>query len=439
MIHSMLMEQRIVSASKMDIGSKIKFYRLQRNMKQEELAKGIISVSYLSKIENNLTAPSNEVLKLLCDRLDVNVFMEEDKALKKDIMDWYKCMETSAYETSKKKYEELLLKTKILSNTETYIYFLLFEVRYFLMIREHEKANNMLNNLQQYVELFDLHMHYYYQKFYAIYTYRTNDFVAALEQFKKAEELFHRSIHFEKEEEADLYYLLGLAFSQTMKIPISITYTSQALSIYQSIYETKRCAECHILLGISYRRIGEYERSEKSYILAQRVADTQNDKYLKALLHHNIGKLYAVQNKSQQALDEFTKSYNLKQNASIASKLNSIYCIAMEYEKLDNLDEAKKWVTLGKNYLTDVRNLKEYEEYIIYFTMLEKVVLAEYEFLDEYFQEKALPYFRQHDLREQFVKYAEKLAIHFEACYKYKKSSYYYALCFQELKQQTHY
>lgn len=53
MIH---LNQTTANTTKMDIGSKIKIFRIQKNLKQEDLAKGIISVSYLSKIENNLTS-----------------------------------------------------------------------------------------------------------------------------------------------------------------------------------------------------------------------------------------------------------------------------------------------------------------------------------------------------------------------------------------------
>ena len=42
-------------------------------MKQSVLARGICSVSYLSKIENNLTTPSEEVLEMIFQRLDIEV------------------------------------------------------------------------------------------------------------------------------------------------------------------------------------------------------------------------------------------------------------------------------------------------------------------------------------------------------------------------------
>jgi len=55
-----------------NIGLLIKMSRIQQNMKQITLAKGICSTSYLSKIENNQTVPSEDVLHLLLNRLNLN-------------------------------------------------------------------------------------------------------------------------------------------------------------------------------------------------------------------------------------------------------------------------------------------------------------------------------------------------------------------------------
>lgn len=55
----------------MAIGHIIRKERLNQNMKQSYLAKDICSPSYLSKIENNSTQPSEEVLELLLDKLGI--------------------------------------------------------------------------------------------------------------------------------------------------------------------------------------------------------------------------------------------------------------------------------------------------------------------------------------------------------------------------------
>ncbi|WP_251127136.1 helix-turn-helix transcriptional regulator [Exiguobacterium sp. s129] len=54
-------------------GNVIKVERMRKNMKQSVLARGICSISYLSKIENNQTTPSETVLELIFERLEIDI------------------------------------------------------------------------------------------------------------------------------------------------------------------------------------------------------------------------------------------------------------------------------------------------------------------------------------------------------------------------------
>ena len=49
----------------------IKNERIKRNQTLESMAKGICSISYLSKMENNAIKPSEEYVKALLERVDV--------------------------------------------------------------------------------------------------------------------------------------------------------------------------------------------------------------------------------------------------------------------------------------------------------------------------------------------------------------------------------
>lgn len=57
--------------------------RIRRNWSQQGLCKGICTVSYLSKIENGKTDPSDEILRLLLERLELSVSpaLEEEARL----------------------------------------------------------------------------------------------------------------------------------------------------------------------------------------------------------------------------------------------------------------------------------------------------------------------------------------------------------------------
>ncbi|QFT88127.1 Transcriptional activator NprA [Bacillus sp. THAF10] len=430
MIH---LNQTTANTTKMDIGSKIKFFRIQKNLKQEDLAKGIISVSYLSKIENNLTSPSEEVLQLLCKRLDVSLAEQQDENIFEELLSWYKSMMSSRGEKVHTLYEEFSNKIQS-ADTKTYMYFVLFELRYYLYMKNLSHSKKLIEKLQQFMDVFDVPMHYYFQKFYSIFEYNHNNFNESLVHLKKAEQLLHRNPIIDKFEEADLFYLFGLTYSQTMKVPLSITYTTKALQAFQSIYDFKRSAECQVLLGISYRRIGEYDRSEESYILAQKLSESLGNSYLQELIYHNLGKLYAMQNQQTEAIREYEKSYDLSKNEISLRNVNSVYCILLEYDKMGNQLQCKKWLQIGKDLL---KYHQDDIEYHLYFTFHECILLGEYDRFDEIFQEKGLPYFQDKGIQEPIIIYSEILAQYFESTYKYKKASYYYSMCYRELKKQT--
>ncbi|WP_237664020.1 helix-turn-helix transcriptional regulator [Sutcliffiella horikoshii] len=427
------LDQPATKTTKMDIGSKIKFFRIQKGLKQDDLARGIISVSYLSKIENNLTSPSEEVLRLLCERLEVSLIEQQDDSILEELTSWYKLMTTSESEEIRRRHE--VLSNKISSvNTKTYMYFVLFELRYQLYLKNMEQSRILIDKLQQFMDVFDIQMHYYFQKFYSIYEYRLNNFNSVLEHLKIAEKLLQRNSNFDKSEEADLYYLFGLTYSQTLKEPLSITYTTKALHEFQGIYDFKRSAECQVLLGICYRRIGEYDRAEESYLLAQKLSESLNNMYLQSLIYHNLGKLYSIQGQQLEAIKEYEKSYYLKREDKPLSKLTSIYCILLEYDKLGDLSECRRWLQIGKSLL---ENPEDAIEYHYYFSIHESILESDYERFDQIFLEEALPYFQKKDLKEPLIIYAERLAHYFESTYKYKKASYYYSLGYKELKKQT--
>ncbi|AMQ07417.1 helix-turn-helix domain-containing protein [Sporosarcina psychrophila] len=57
----------------MDIGQLIRTEWLKQNMKQENLANNICSISHLSKIEHGVTMPSDAVLQQLLQRLNISL------------------------------------------------------------------------------------------------------------------------------------------------------------------------------------------------------------------------------------------------------------------------------------------------------------------------------------------------------------------------------
>ena len=71
--------------SKKIIGSIIKLNRINKNISQKQLSKGICVPSYLSRIENGELLPSEDVISVIFDRLGLK-FYDSDEFLLKGYM-----------------------------------------------------------------------------------------------------------------------------------------------------------------------------------------------------------------------------------------------------------------------------------------------------------------------------------------------------------------
>ncbi|MBE4909479.1 helix-turn-helix transcriptional regulator [Bacillus luteolus] len=418
----------------MDIGNRLRFYRIQQNMTQEDLASGIISISYLSKIENNQTSASVEVLEMLCKRLGIKLIEENEYSLLKDLHDWYYQIINRNKEEVARRYEKYVDVIQSTNDSSAYIHFVLFELRYFLLQRDLEKAEEQLNKINLFKDIFDDQMDYFYSKFVGLYHYMKNRFSTAKDFYKLAERILNKSIHIERWEEADLYYSIGLTYSQLGKMSLSNNYTHLALAIYQSRYDLKRSAECHVLLGICYLRTEEYELSEENYLLANKVAESMNDSNLRGIIYHNLGYLYSLQGKHHQAIAEYQKSLKHKLDGNIDGKLISIHGIITEYYSLGEYNSCESWLQEARK----LQEENEYRDYNVHFEIYNYLINNPSEEFEKYMQDVALPLFEKRENLQYLIKYSEILGAYFETKFKYKSANRYYTKAIKALKKQNY-
>lgn len=133
------------------IGKQVFYKRLQQKMTQEELCQGICSVSYLSKIENGKIEASEEILQLLCTRLEIAVTdlrdVEEDVKGKLD--EWLNALirlDKAQIERIRKELEEDMQSVQ---DFEIINYYKLLNIRYLLMKRELSAIAEELEKLKK--------------------------------------------------------------------------------------------------------------------------------------------------------------------------------------------------------------------------------------------------------------------------------------------------
>ncbi|WP_096270087.1 helix-turn-helix domain-containing protein [Paucisalibacillus globulus] len=407
-----------------DLGQAIKINRLRANMTQADLANGIISVSYLSKIENGSAEPPNEVIELLGEKLKLNTDYSEDDITDQSIIQWFKHL--LHYEVD----DSVILYNKIKSNISNVFdnqLLSLIEIHklyYYVLINNFTEADGLIVSLHKSSNKFTETEKYYFYKFVAYYHYSKLAYRKALDFYQKAEKYCKSDIFHKPEEIADLFYMIACSASKSRQTHLSLLYSIRALEYYQSNYDLVKSANCHILLGISYRRINDIEKAKESYNYAIKIAKKLENNYILNLCHQNFGKVLSSIGDSEEAINQYLMSYELRKNSSIHKKLTTISSLMQEYYSKGDMDNARIWMELG----IDLSNgLKPSESIHVYEFKVYKYLING---LDTSFEslitDHIIPFFNEKQLHYEESKYIKLIAKYYYSNRKYKLAATYY-------------
>ncbi|MEW9676299.1 helix-turn-helix domain-containing protein [Lentibacillus sp. L22] len=408
----------------MEIGSYIKLHRIKQEMTQAELAEGIVSFAYLSKIENGKTEASPEIISLLCSRLGIQLDNEKEMTIKEKCQEWFsRLYEVSDREEIVRRYNEL---EELMEDThsENLVMFEIHKIRYFLILGDYETALTQMNSLADLFSTFDnLHQFYWY-KFKGNYNSIVGEFIQAMRMYELAEEKLNQ-LELSEEEVADLQYTISVTHSKLRNTLESIEYANKALDVFQKKYNFMRCAQCHILLGISYRRLMMYEKAIKNYNLASHLGKLSENNQLIQLTNQNLGSLYSTKGETSKAIKFYSKIMNDEQLA-IEERLAAITCLIREYYNIDDYDKARDCVKLSLNLMENAVNIEQYKLfYYITYTYYYALENDREEFEDLVIN-KFIPYLEKHKDYANLVTYAELMGKHYEQLRRYKEATKFY-------------
>ncbi|SFK40867.1 Tetratricopeptide repeat-containing protein [Halobacillus dabanensis] len=417
----------------MEYGKVLRFHRVKQGLTQNQLADGIISPAYLSKIENDQTVPAFEVLEHLYERLGLDFHDSSyNHPSKEKLKEWYELIVFKKNEESRKCMEELIQQKDTLNNHHLYIFFELFRIRHLLLENEVEKAYEAWKDIRQYEDTFDEEMEYYFHLGSGLVLYYQGDYENSYLQLMEAKN-HSVSINLEDWEESDLYYLLALSASQANNISASIFNADQALTIFQKQYNLVKSADCHILLGINYGRLKNYGKALENYHLVSKIATQTKDYYQLGLVYHNIGVIESRRGNYEAALMNYKRSFSYKsKTASVHEIFETIYCLILEYYKLNELEDCSKWINEGFSYLnSSINDTTTDEIHLNIYTML----INKDNNAAHYLEGVAIPHFLERKQHRFVIRYCLILSELLEAERSYKKSSKYLRLAIDLLNK----
>lgn len=369
----------------MHIGSRLKRLREEKNLSQKAVSAGIVSTSHYSNIESGRFEPSNEVLFLLAERLNVpssylHRIHEENFKLQKLLME----------------YERLIAEEKggidsfLIKNDSNFLYIasLKQEIMYnVLKYLEHLKLGRISDAQKHYLEEIacipkgyiadaNLSILEKYQYVTGLYFYYERKYAASIGHFKE-------SLHLSTDElmSAKINYNLALAYYHESDYGCTLVYAKQALRLYMDMHCWKECGDCYNLVAALYIDLHELDEAEKYInkgfsILAEEVTNTYGN------LYHNLAVIHNVKKEYVQALEMVNRSLEVKkairssnQFSSKKLKIDMLFelkdfetlqiCLRQLREEVSNELEEAHLLRIEANMYFSMREYEQYERHMI--------------------------------------------------------------------------
>lgn len=412
-----------------NLGNKLKTYRKKLGITQSELASGIISTSYLSKIENEMISAPTETLELLFSRLNVELpqIYEQNAHYEQLCNKWFEELFNSDLENIIHTYKEIEGIYNLINDNALLTLVEIHKLRYFILINDLDKVEKQYQFLLDFEKKFKDTECYYWLKFKGYYHYINSDFKKALDSFLGAKDYLK---YLKNEETPNLYYMIALSASRSRQLSITLSYTKDALVYFQKNYYLKECANCHILMGITYSRLKNYEAAIESYEFSIKIAKEIQNKEIVSNSLQNIGNLYLLLNNLELAIEYLINSYESRDGDK--KRIVPVSSLLKLYFKEKDFKNSKKWYKIGRHIIdnneVDVLFVYEFQVYNylindIHGDKLESLIL-----------DQVIPYLDQKNMRFEKIEFLELIADFYQRNRKYKLSSEYYKLALEILK-----
>ncbi|WP_181349092.1 helix-turn-helix transcriptional regulator [Thalassobacillus sp. CUG 92003] len=409
----------------MKVGDIIKHYRIQQKMTQHELSSAICSITYLSKLENNKLVPSEEILALICSRLQLSLeklYQAEDIKLKEELFQFYKYTQLKHTEEAAKLYDKLsAIFNEAHQSISMELYFDLFSSYYQFATDPSPDIWEQIERLNGKEKMMNHEQKYLHLKLKGTFYYHQQDLCLTIRYLTEA-------VEYAKEldiNEGDIFYKISLTYSRLNRLTRSNSYAEKAIHIFQQDLDFEKVIDCYMVMGINYNLLGEYHFCEEYLHKIEAISPKFSTPVLQVSLYHNFGYCFYNQEKFELALSYLDKCLQVP-NVSEKETLNSLYLMSKIYLKKEQKETASTFITKGFK----IANHNQDQSYIYKFRVLIHE-LEEDESSDELetlLSLEVIPYFKKYGDRDDYDYYVKLLADTYYNNHKYKLASNYYRL-----------
>ncbi|MBD8032733.1 MULTISPECIES: helix-turn-helix domain-containing protein [Solibacillus] len=329
----------------MKIGSLIKYYRTKLGMTQNAVAAGICSIPHLSKIENNNKEANSETIRLLLERLNINIHDVENSEQNIIILlnNLQKHINYLENEKAKEIMERLKEYEEIIGFTECIYLYELYKLRYYVFFNEYKLAEGQLRWLNAHRKNFSQHEKYLHSYYYALVLITRGKYAEAAVELTQILNL-HPDLG---SLEGEFYYHFSLIKGRLEETSQAIIYGRKALQFYKDQFNFKRIIYTSMSLALYYSQGKVFNEAIEIYEHLLRNVELLQQQQLLPAIYHNLGDLYQIRGEYESALVYFEKSASLMGKNS-DNYLFCLYNLGITQYRLNQGEESIKTFTVLK-------------------------------------------------------------------------------------------
>ncbi|PEZ06536.1 transcriptional regulator [Bacillus sp. AFS018417] len=367
-------------------GKIIKFHREKAGLTQEQLVKGVCSVTHISKIERGVTEYSPEIITLLSERLEIDINQEihSFRNIERQLHRWHDFIIMECFEKAEKIKTDFE-KIKWLYLSDYHLLYKLLQAKYYLLHKNEKSAYEIATEVQRnYKKLTSYEQNLFKHIMGKCYLLK-KDIPSAINTLK--------TIDAEEYNNLEYYYDLALAYYETNSKLMAYYYAEKALQFFKASSNFRKVIDTEILMLILVEE-NEYfdfkETIERYENLIQN-CDLCNVPHRKAIVLHNLAIRYFERKEYNAASELYKKAIDLKKE-TLPKNLNSLYGYIQSCFK-GNLLSNKELLRLTHEGLASATNNNDFLSTIL-FNLLVYLIEDKEDYYYKYIENYALPFFR---------------------------------------------
>lgn len=403
-------------------GSLIKQHRTFKNMTLEELASGICSVSYLSKIEHDTINASEEIYRLLGERLKIKLIdinEEFDEVIYNNLHAWHEAAQLRDFSLMEELHKECASQLSENQNIELTNLFKIIHTRHLMTQTGKPLTDDTMKEISNIYNGANTEFKFFFHKTVGVHYLLVAELKKSLKHFMEAEHLMNKlPIH-----EGEVYFHLALAYSKIRSFVESTYYAHQALEIYEKTLYYQRLVDNYMIIAINYNSLGVHQIAEKFLLKVLKAAKYQLPVTEKRRIYHNLGINYINQEKYSDAYHYLQQAYEIDTKETMF-RSSTIYLLALTSYYSSDLPQCWKYIEDGEAESEKENLLKYKHKFYILRHMVSETTLED-SFMEK-LENTIIPDFRRLNEYKDYKEFVEMLGNLYYEKRMYKKAAMYY-------------